>query len=719
MEDRARAELIEEYFSSTGVGAPEVEGFLWLKAEGKKTWKKFYFVLRTSGLYYAPKGKKTSKDLVCLARFDVNQVYFGVKWQPKFKAPSKHCFAIKHPQIQAKNPKYIRYLCADNELELNKWVVGIRLAKYGRALYENYRGIIEDIAHEDIDRLASARLSVNSQASADPVAKASNRQSTSESATTPGSEGKSFDSALQLTDRPQQKLQQVQQSHQNKPISPITTTVIVHSSHNGGVTCRSSRCSSTGSLGERSSSCGSVNNTHEGGFSCDSPEGGTIKKKPATKSSLVTFKPESGSSNSNGTKGSKEVRFKDTFSLIPLEKSNTNNNTELAVSSGHRPSPAQYGSLKRNMMGGGSGNSGSILSAKDKYLHHHPLDLSHHENLVYQNIEDILNNHKLALNQSGGSRAAAAGNNGPSPSPPPPPPVLDFPESPLKRRFSQESLVSNPAMLHCGTVVNTSKEAPESTAASSSRVQLSPQPQRPAPVLKPQVSRKPSLDKNLLLRKQQAVAEQQQKQQPTYEDTLKKCQSLTRTNSNPGGSSAGSNGDPNNLFNGKPPSPAVPPKPSLASRALAGTKLDSTKKISHLPPSGLHHSPRVTCSGPPAAGVGVRSSSLNRSPHQQQQLQQQLSNGAGSSFLNDLENAMSQKSRKKPGSSFDSSTPTDDSSRPFPTNRLSSGEYDNVSSSNTGSQQQQPPLIVTSSTLKKVPPLPKRNDDTHLSWNRS
>ena len=101
-----------------------MEGFLYLKAESKKSWKKFYFVLRTSGLYYAPKGKKTSKDLVCLARFDVNQVYYGVKWQPKFKSPTRHCFAIKHPQIQAKNPKYIRYLCADSEQELNKWVTG-------------------------------------------------------------------------------------------------------------------------------------------------------------------------------------------------------------------------------------------------------------------------------------------------------------------------------------------------------------------------------------------------------------------------------------------------------------------------------------------------------------------------------------------------------------------------------------------------------------------
>ena len=151
MEDRARAELVEEYFSSTGVGAPEVEGFLWLKAEAKKAWKRFYFVLRTSGLYYAPKGKKTSRDLVCLAGFDVNQVYFGVKWHPKFKAPSRHCFAIKHPQIQAKNPKYIRYLCSDTEIELNKWVTGIRLAKYGRTLYENYRSVSLD----SIDRGAA------------------------------------------------------------------------------------------------------------------------------------------------------------------------------------------------------------------------------------------------------------------------------------------------------------------------------------------------------------------------------------------------------------------------------------------------------------------------------------------------------------------------------------------------------------------------------------
>jgi amyloid beta A4 precursor protein-binding family B protein 1-interacting protein len=95
MEDHARQELLEEYFSSTGVGAPEMEGHVWLKTDNKKSWKKFFFVLRTSGLYYAPKGKKSSKDLVCLATFDVNQVYYGAGWKKKYKAPTDFCFAIK------------------------------------------------------------------------------------------------------------------------------------------------------------------------------------------------------------------------------------------------------------------------------------------------------------------------------------------------------------------------------------------------------------------------------------------------------------------------------------------------------------------------------------------------------------------------------------------------------------------------------------------------
>ena len=71
--------------------------------------------------------------------------------------------------FQAKNPKYIRYLAAETEGELNKWVTGIRIAKYGKGLYENFRGIVEQMAHDDIDQIAaSSRLSVHDVKSNSP-----------------------------------------------------------------------------------------------------------------------------------------------------------------------------------------------------------------------------------------------------------------------------------------------------------------------------------------------------------------------------------------------------------------------------------------------------------------------------------------------------------------------------------------------------------------------
>ena len=200
MEEHSRQELLEEYFSSSGVGAPEVEGFVWLKAESKKSWKKFYFVLRSSGLYYAPKGKKTSKDLVCLSTFDVNQVYYGAGWKKKYKSPTEYCFAIKHPQIQAKTPKYIRYLCVDSERELHQWVTGIRIAKSGKQVFDNYRAIEEEITHADIDILTSKRFSVNSPNSLQIPSSANHQGQVltdgGSPARTPSSENKSLDSAL-------------------------------------------------------------------------------------------------------------------------------------------------------------------------------------------------------------------------------------------------------------------------------------------------------------------------------------------------------------------------------------------------------------------------------------------------------------------------------------------------------------------------------------------
>ncbi|KAL0627455.1 Amyloid beta A4 precursor protein-binding family B member 1-interacting protein [Plecturocebus cupreus] len=46
--------------------------------------------------------------------------------------------ASRHPQIQ-KESQYIKYLCCDDARTLNQWVMGIRIAKYGKTLYDNYQ----------------------------------------------------------------------------------------------------------------------------------------------------------------------------------------------------------------------------------------------------------------------------------------------------------------------------------------------------------------------------------------------------------------------------------------------------------------------------------------------------------------------------------------------------------------------------------------------------
>ncbi|XP_065587438.1 amyloid beta A4 precursor protein-binding family B member 1-interacting protein isoform X2 [Cyrtonyx montezumae] len=139
MNDKSKEALLEESFCGASVIVPELEGALYLKEDGKKSWKKRYFLLRASGIYYVPKGKtKTSRDLMCFIQFENMNVYYGSQHKVKYKAPTDHCFVLKHPQIQ-KESQYIKYLCCDDRATLHQWVTGIRIAKYGKTLYDNYK----------------------------------------------------------------------------------------------------------------------------------------------------------------------------------------------------------------------------------------------------------------------------------------------------------------------------------------------------------------------------------------------------------------------------------------------------------------------------------------------------------------------------------------------------------------------------------------------------
>lgn len=144
LNDEARNKVVEEYFSTSDVYLPEVDGMLWLK-EKKKHWRKFVFYLQKEGLYYyrtpAPGVKKEETKKLLLANFKDNLVYHGIQWDVKWAALTRFCFALKPLQIQNPDPLNIKYLCAEDEVEKNKWMTGIRIVKYGRLLYVNYKSL--------------------------------------------------------------------------------------------------------------------------------------------------------------------------------------------------------------------------------------------------------------------------------------------------------------------------------------------------------------------------------------------------------------------------------------------------------------------------------------------------------------------------------------------------------------------------------------------------
>ncbi|KAF7381937.1 hypothetical protein HZH68_015810 [Vespula germanica] len=247
-DDHSRNILLEEFFSSSNVGVPE------------KGWKKYHFILRASGLYYWPKEKaRTARDLVCLATFDVNQVYYGVGWKKKYKAPTDFCFAVKHPRLQQpKSTKYIKFLCAEDNASLERWMVGIRVAKYGRQLMENYRTLVDELAQEDLDLLAHARSCSVSSIAVPPNQTQYNTTN---------------DNARQFIENARHETQATTRQYDGQRQSYNSEQR--QSYNNDGRLSRASSSSSSGCLSDGApSSC-------EVAFECGEFPTGTIKRKPS------------------------------------------------------------------------------------------------------------------------------------------------------------------------------------------------------------------------------------------------------------------------------------------------------------------------------------------------------------------------------------------------------------------------------------------------------
>ncbi|TRY58745.1 hypothetical protein DNTS_034567 [Danionella cerebrum] len=54
-----QSQLLQNFLNSSS--CPEIQGFLYLKETGRKSWKKLYMFLRRSGLYYSTKGMSKAR----------------------------------------------------------------------------------------------------------------------------------------------------------------------------------------------------------------------------------------------------------------------------------------------------------------------------------------------------------------------------------------------------------------------------------------------------------------------------------------------------------------------------------------------------------------------------------------------------------------------------------------------------------------------------------
>ncbi|XP_067891329.1 growth factor receptor-bound protein 14 isoform X2 [Heterodontus francisci] len=132
----SHSKLIQNFLNSST--CPEIHGYLHAREPGKKTWKKCYFVLRRSGLYFSTKGtSKEPRHLQFVAEFSESNVYTLLSGRKMYGAPTNFGFCIK--RHKSGGTRDLKLLCAEDEQSRTCWVTVVRLFKHGIQLYQNYK----------------------------------------------------------------------------------------------------------------------------------------------------------------------------------------------------------------------------------------------------------------------------------------------------------------------------------------------------------------------------------------------------------------------------------------------------------------------------------------------------------------------------------------------------------------------------------------------------
>uniref|UniRef100_A0A8C1SWT9 Growth factor receptor-bound protein 10a n=3 Tax=Cyprinus carpio TaxID=7962 RepID=A0A8C1SWT9_CYPCA len=131
-----QSQLLQNFLNSSS--CPEIQGFLYMKDTGRKSWKKLYMFLRRSGLYCSTKGmSKEPRHLQLLSDLEDSNIFTVTTGRKMHNAPTDYQFCIK--PNKATEQKELKMLCAEDEQSRTCWMTAFRLLKFGILLYQNYK----------------------------------------------------------------------------------------------------------------------------------------------------------------------------------------------------------------------------------------------------------------------------------------------------------------------------------------------------------------------------------------------------------------------------------------------------------------------------------------------------------------------------------------------------------------------------------------------------
>ncbi|KAM4539334.1 growth factor receptor-bound protein 10-like isoform 1-T2 [Odontesthes bonariensis] len=131
-----QSQLLQNFLNSSS--CPEIQGYLYVKEPGRRSWKKLYMFLRRSGFYYSAKGtSKEPRHLQLLSDLEDSNIFTIITGRKLHNAPTDYQFCIKPSKVRS-DCKELKMLCAEDEQSRTCWMTAFRLFKYGIVLYQNY-----------------------------------------------------------------------------------------------------------------------------------------------------------------------------------------------------------------------------------------------------------------------------------------------------------------------------------------------------------------------------------------------------------------------------------------------------------------------------------------------------------------------------------------------------------------------------------------------------